>query len=71
MQGINAYQLPVGLPSDAQIVDIDGFAYIFLPTQGAFINLQAVSAKFKTIDDLNKFMVNKGVIGWLIPSQST
>lgn len=71
MKGINAYQLPTGLTPDAQIVDIGGFAFIYLPSEGVFMNLEAVSAKFKTWDDLDKFMQAKGVTTWARPSQST
>lgn len=71
MQGVNAYQLPSGLSPDAKIVDIGGFAYIHEPSTGVFMNLQAVAAKFKTFEDLDKFMVDKGVTTWLRPSQST
>lgn len=71
MQGINAYQLPMGLPQDAEVVDIGGFAYLYLPGQAAFINLQLVSVKFKTVEDLNKYMTDKGVTEWQIPSRST
>lgn len=71
MIGIQAYQLPAGLPPDAEVVDIAGFAYIYLPSQGVFTSLQAVSTKFKTYEELDKFMVGKGVTTWLRPSQST
>lgn len=72
MQGINSYQLPSGLSPNTQIVDIGGFAYIWDPAVGVFMNLQAVSAKFKDYDALDKFMTsNKGVTTWLRPSQST
>lgn len=71
MRGINAYQLPQGISTDATIVDIGGFAYIFLPATGAFINLEAVSAKFKSFEDLDTYMKDKGVTSWLRPSQST
>lgn len=71
MLGVNAYKLPEGTPADAQIVDIGGFAYIYLPSQGVFTNLQAVSAKFPTWTELDKHMVDKGVTTWLRPSQST
>lgn len=71
MRGVNAYQLPQGISVDAMIVDIGGFAYIFLPTQGVFINLEAVSAKFKSFEDLDNYMKEKGVTTWLRPSQST
>lgn len=72
MQGINAYQLPRGLPADAQVVDVGGLGYIFSPSTGLFANLQAVSAKFKDYEDLDKYMTDtKGVTSWLRPSQST
>lgn len=71
MQGINAYQLPQGLSPQATVVDIGGFAYIFDPATGAFMNLQAVSAKFKDYTALDKYMTDKGVTAWLRPSQST
>jgi len=71
MKGVNAYQLPQGIGADAMIVDIGGFAYLYLPTTGVFINLEAVSAKFKSFEDLDKYIVDKGVSTWLRPSQST
>lgn len=71
MQGVNAYELPVGLSPDTQIVDIGGVAYIFDPSASVFMNLQAVSAKFKDWSALDEFMKGKGVSSWLRPSQST
>lgn len=72
MQGLNAYQLPTGLPADAQVVDIGGFAYIFSPSAGTLMNLQLVSAKFKSFEDLDAYMKSKaGGESWLRPSQST
>lgn len=71
MQGINSYQLPSGLSANTQIVDIGGFAYIWDPGTGVFMNLQAVSAKFKDYDALDAFVKGKGVTTWLRPSQST
>lgn len=72
MIGINCYQLPKGLPADAQIVDVAGFPYIYSQSAGVYLSLQVVAAKFANVQAMDDYMkTTGGAASWLRPSQST
>lgn len=57
MEGVNAYKIPkakteLGGDELPEVVDIGGFAYLWYPSKGILVNLQAVCEKFKTWEEV-------------------